>query len=125
MIAHPWGFKQKAAEDESASGLGGRADRLFVVPHGHCSIHRHARIVHLFHLVSGEAWVDFYADVLPVSGSAPLRSVAIPGFPRLVAVNPGVIHRFRAGGEGAVIEEISLDWSEGDIERFSEGGIGR
>lgn len=123
MIVRPWGFKAENV-DGGSGGLGWRIDRLFVAPRGRCSIHRHGKASHLLCVAFGSAWLDIYGDVLDIGRLSP-DAYEIPASPRLVAVNPGVIHRFRAGDEGAVINEILFDWSEGDIERFSEGGGGR
>lgn len=110
-----WGFK---AFLDDADGV--RVERLFVAPGGYCSIHRHARVDHDFDLEWGRLFVERFDD----QEGCPCSAKWLRGDNASCHVPSGVIHRFRAGPEGAVVVERSFGWSEGDIERFTEGGIG-
>lgn len=116
VIPKPWGFAVPLE-----AGEGHREDRLFVAPRGFCSLHRHAGASNHLRVEWGSLFVDLAdsPDAEMVYPEVQLR----PG--QEYTVRPGDVHRFRAGPEGAVVYETTWPRDDADIERFSEGGIGR
>lgn len=114
MTPKAWGFYERIQDD----GRGNVVDRLFIAPNGYCSLHRHEKVSHDFRLEWGQLSITRQDSPEDCScGAVQMRTRG-----GTAHVRAGVIHRFKAGPEGAVVLEHSYRWSAEDIERFDEGG---
>jgi len=82
-----------------------------VVKEGHrCSWHHHEQKFNLFFVLSGKL------EILTEDGSVILG----PG--ETYTVSPGVWHEFRAHENSTCIEDMFVEYHEGDIIRKNQGG---
>lgn len=85
---------------------------------GYCSIHRHKKS-NLFYVISGQLKVTIWDR----DNKDKVIDCTVLGEGQLTSVYPGYWHKFEALKDTWCIEVYQAIIEEGDIERFTEGGL--
>lgn len=88
---------------------------LTIEPGMECSWHRHQSKYNLFYIISGKVSI-----VTEEVGLGKQETVLTAG--QCFTTKPGQWHKFAAHELSLVIEEMYVEYSEGDIERQTTGG---